>query len=90
MRSQLADMPLGVPDGPIGPRPGGHPSPAAQWVLLDTHFEAAAQEEWDRAALVLVGYNATPNRAGPPRVVVLDDAPASRTPASQLLFGPGW
>ena len=90
MRSHLADMSIGVPNGPIGPRTDPHPSPAAQWVLLDTRFEAVAQEGWNKAALVLVGYNETQNSAGPPRVVVLDDTPASTSPTSQLLFGPDW
>ena len=90
MRSYMANMSLGVPDGPIGPRNGVHPSPAAQWVFLDTRFESAAQDAWNRAAMVLVGYNSTQNKAGPPRVVALDDTPSSTYPTSQLLFGPGW
>ena len=48
------------------------------------------QCNWSKAALVLDGYNATRGKPGPPRVVLLDDSPASQQPQSQLLFGPAW
>ena len=90
MNSEFADLALGVVDGPIGPQLGGHSAPAAQWVLLNNQFQAAAQRNWSVAALVLAGFNATPGHAGPPRPIMLDGTAAAAAPRSQLLFGPGW
>ena len=86
-RSTQAVMPGGVGvDGPLGPSAAGHPTPAAQWYLINNRFEdPAIDASWSKMAVVLVGDGANSSRA-----VVLVDAAAGNSPQSQLLFGGGW
>jgi hypothetical protein len=87
MGNLFGAMPGGVGvGGPLSASSAGHPTPAAQWYMLNNNFEdEAADSSWSKTATVLVGEGVNSTQA-----IVLVEAAASKSPQSQLLFGSGW
>jgi hypothetical protein len=96
MNTQTPDMPWGLVQTPRGPLPGNPstlepPLPAAQWMLLNNRFGAAAQSGWNKVGLVVSGpaSSTATDLAGSTTVVLAgDDSEAA--PRSQFLWGPSW
>jgi hypothetical protein len=105
MNSQAPDMPWGPVQTPRGPAPGNPhtlapPMPAAQWVLLNNRFGAAAQSAWNKVGLVItgpssvtaavLGRSTTATATATATTVVLAESDSEAAPRSQFLWGPTW